>query len=202
MTRKMITRAFATILLVLAAVLGTAVAQTTHEVEMITQEVEGEPFPEFFFEPAGLFVEPGDTVRFVAATPHHTVTAWHQGHGFPVDRVPEGVGPLSSPVVPVGETWEYTFTEPGVYDFLCMPHFFFGMVIRVVVGEASGPGAQPIPMDQLPDEIRPAASVLSAPALAPERIIANGTVSWSEIGEDSKVLPPFLQNVGAPEGQH
>lgn len=37
-----------------------------------------------------------------------TFTAVHEGHGF-ATRVPEGVDPFSSPVVPIGEAWEYTF---------------------------------------------------------------------------------------------
>ncbi|MCU4801813.1 plastocyanin/azurin family copper-binding protein [Halobacteria archaeon HArc-gm2] len=37
-----------------------------------------------------------------------------------------------------GETfWLYRFDETGVYDMLCAPHEIFGMVGRVVVGEAS-----------------------------------------------------------------
>lgn len=35
--------------------------------------------PPFFSEPTGIFVDPGDTVRFTLATPDHTVTANRSG---------------------------------------------------------------------------------------------------------------------------
>jgi len=39
---------------------------------------------------------------------------------------------------------EHTFTIPGVYDYLCMPHEAAGMVGRIIVGEpAARPGTCP-----------------------------------------------------------
>ena len=39
---------------------------------------------------------------------------------------------------------EHTFTIPGVYDYLCMPHEAAGMVGRIVVGDpGAGPGTRP-----------------------------------------------------------
>ena len=178
-------RVVALALLVLATI---ASAQTTHEVELVIAEVEGRPIPHFYFEPTGLFIEPGDTISFVAVSPHHTVTAYHPMHVKP-QRVPEGVEPFSSPVIPVGESWEYTFESPGIYDLWCGPHEMYGMAMRVVVGEASGPGAQ------APDDLGPegtfgaAGTVLSDPALDPERIIDAGSVSWQEVSDEAKALP-------------
>src|SRR5690554_1166016 len=43
----------------------TAEAAQTHEVLLLSRRVEGKPTPEFYFEPTGLYIEPGDTVRFV-----------------------------------------------------------------------------------------------------------------------------------------
>lgn len=54
-----------------------ALAQRTHDVHLNVMPVEGRPIPEFFFQPTGLYVEPGDTVRFIADTPHHTATTYH-----------------------------------------------------------------------------------------------------------------------------
>ncbi len=45
---------------------GLTLAQKTHEVHLNIMPVEGRTIPEFFFQPTGLFVEPNDTVRFVA----------------------------------------------------------------------------------------------------------------------------------------
>jgi len=166
---------------------GSALAQRTHGVHMNIMPVEGRPVPEFFFQPTGLFVEPGDTVRFLANSPHHTATAYHAQH-VKTQRVPEGVEPFSSPVIPINETWEYTFTEPGVYDLWCGPHEQYGMAMRIVVGEASGPGMEPI-TDFSPEGVfATAGTVLSDPALDPDNIVANGQVMWEELAADSKAL--------------
>ena len=37
-----------------------------------------------------------------------------------------------------------TLTVEGVYDYFCIPHERAGMVGRIVVGEATGPGAEPL----------------------------------------------------------
>ena len=184
-------------LVIAAAVLAfagsSALAQTTHEVELIIQPIEGQMVPQFYFEPAGLFVEPGDTVRFMALSPHHTVTAYHPLQGKP-QRVPDGVEPFSSPMVPVGQSWEYTFTVPGVYDVWCGPHESYGMVMRVVVGEVSGPGAAPS-HDFGPEGTYGAAgTVLNDPALDPFNILELRVVSWHDVSDEAKAGP------GAPGG--
>ena len=178
------------VVLALAAVMlaGTAAAQTTHEVDLVIEPVEGVPVPQFYFEPAGLYVEPGDTVRFLAVSPHHTVTAYHPLQGKPL-RVPEGVEPFSSPMIPVGQSWEYTFTVPGVYDVWCGPHEQYGMVMRIVVGEATGP-ATVAPDDFGPEGTYGAAgTVLLDPALSPLNIIAVGAVSWRDVSDEAKAGP-------------
>lgn len=173
---------------------GTVFAQTTHEVDLVIRPVEGQPIPEFYFEPVGLFIEAGDTIRFLGNSPHHTVTAYHQLQGKP-QRVPRTVEPFSSPMIPLGQYWEYTFTEPGVYDVWCGPHEDYGMVMRIVVSEASGPGMEP-PTDFGPEGTYGAAgTVLSDPAIDPLRIVEVGSVSWSEISDEAKAGP------GAP-GEH
>jgi len=87
-------------------------------------------------EPTGLHVSQGDVVRFNLVTPDHTVTAYHPW-AWSAAPSTGGCPPFSSPV-PAGESfWLYRFDETGVYDMLCAPHEIFGMVGRVVVGEAS-----------------------------------------------------------------
>ena len=185
----------ATTIIVAALIVSTALAQETHEVELIIEPVEGSPIPQFYFEPAGLFIEPGDTIRFVATSPHHTVTAYHPLQGKPL-RVPEGVEPFSSPMIPVGQTWEYTFTVPGVYDVWCGPHESYGMVMRIVVGEATGPAMEP-PTDLGPEGTYGAAgTVLMDAALNPLNIISVGAVSWHDISDEAKAGP------GAPGEGH
>ncbi|SDK37286.1 hypothetical protein [Natronorubrum texcoconense] len=115
-----------------------------HVVDAMIRPREDHEIPEFFFEPTGLYVEPGDTVQFRLVTPHHTVTAYHPAQGQ-LPRVPDDVPPFSSPVLPVNAYWLYTFEQPGVYDMHCGPHEIFGHVMRIVAGEATGPGAEPVP---------------------------------------------------------
>lgn len=158
---------------------------TVHEVHLMIRPVEGNPIPEFYFEPSGLYVEPGDTVKFIADTPHHTVTAYHPLQGKP-QRVPDGVEPFSSPVMPIGTSWEYTFDTPGVYDIWCAPHESYGMVMRIVAGEATGPATE-APTDFGPEgTFGVAGSVLLDPALDPQNIIQAGSVSWEDIDAKSK----------------
>ncbi|WP_198667965.1 plastocyanin [Saliphagus sp. LR7] len=176
-----------------------------HEVQALIRPREDREIPEFFFEPTGLAVEPGDTVRFSLVTPHHSVTAFHPAMGF-APRVPENVPPFSSPVLPVNAYWLYTFAEEGVYDFHCGPHEMFGHVGRIVAGSATGPGAEPVPgpesestggggedeSETTGPELRSptgtAASVLNDRSLQPECILRNGTVSWEKIDDENKQL--------------
>ena len=170
-----------------SCLLGSAVlAQTTHEVHLLIQGTE--MGAEFYFEPVGLHIQPGDTVRFIADTPHHTVTAYHGQQGKP-HRVPEGVGPFSSPVIPVWESWEMTFDIAGTYDLWCAPHEMFGMAMRLVVGEPGGPAMSPI-TDFGPEGVFGASgTVLSDPALEAANIVAKGSVSWAEISDAAKMPP-------------
>ncbi|MFP8957867.1 plastocyanin [Natrialbaceae archaeon A-CW3] len=209
-------------------------AAPAHMVEARITPRDDREIPEFFFEPTGLALEPGETVQFLLVSPHHSVTAFHPALGIQ-QRVPDGVPPVSSPVLPVGASWFYTFDTPGVYDMHCGPHELFGHVVRLVVGEATGPGAEPIPgsggghgngngngnakgddttdgdangsdesaegddeperegenADGAPEPRPPvgaAVTVLSDPALEPDRILEQGQVSWDEIDDANKEI--------------
>lgn len=166
--------------------------EPTHEVEALIAPREDGPVPEFYFEPTGLFVDPGDVVQFSMTTPDHTVTAYHPHLGR-TRRVPDDVPAISSPVLGAGAYWLYQFETPGVYDLYCAPHEPFGMAFRVVVGEAGGPGATPVSEEEpAHGDPRPpyqtAATVLRDAALAPENIVDAGRVSWSDLAPESRQL--------------
>lgn len=112
-----------------------------HVVELHVGPPSDDPLhpPLFHFEPTGLCVEPGDVVQFTFTTPDHTITAYHNGHGFQ-QRVPEAVPPFSSPVVNAGGAWLYRFSKPGLYDFYCAPHHILGMAGRIFVGDPADVG--------------------------------------------------------------
>jgi plastocyanin len=102
-----------------------------------------------YFDPVGLRIQPGDTVRWIQVNGYHSVTAYHPANGDRELRIPEGAKPWDSGMLLAeypakGSTFEHTFTIAGVYDYLCMPHEAAGMVGRIVVGEpANGPGTRP-----------------------------------------------------------
>jgi plastocyanin len=167
-----------------------------HEVRLVTRPREGVPIPEFYFEPTGLAVDVGDTVRFTLTTPHHNVNAYHPAFGF-TRRVPEAAPPFSSPVLPADAYWLYTVRHEGVHDVMCSPHELFGMVGRVVAGSPTGPAAAPVGEAPGGERARSpeltAGLVLSDPALTPEAVADEGSVSWSALSAESK--RPLLRPV-------
>ena len=97
-----------------------------------------------WFDPIGLFVEPGTTVRWIARENVHTTTAYHPNNDHHSLRIPDGASPWDSGfLVKPGATFDVTLTVPGVYDYYCVPHEAAGMVGRIVVGNATGAGARP-----------------------------------------------------------
>ncbi len=96
------------------------------------------------FDPVGLLVEPGTTIRWVVRANVHTTTAYHPRNDHHPLRIPEAATPWDSGyLVNPGNSFALTLTVPGVYDYFCTPHEAAGMVGRIVVGRASGPGAEP-----------------------------------------------------------
>jgi plastocyanin len=95
------------------------------------------------FDPVGLLIQPGRTVRFLCEANYHTTTAYHPANGNHSLRIPRGAQPWSSDVLQPGEEFEVTLTVPGVYDYFCAPHEEAGMVGRLIVGQPTGPGSQP-----------------------------------------------------------
>jgi plastocyanin len=97
-----------------------------------------------WFDPIGLYVEPGATVRWIVRENVHTATAYHPRNDHHSLRIPEGAVPWDSGyLVHPGDAFDVTLTVPGVYDYYCLPHEAAGMVGRIVVGESLGPGAEP-----------------------------------------------------------
>lgn len=97
-----------------------------------------------WFDPVGLWIEPGTTVRWVNEANVHTATAYHPANDNHALRIPENAAPWDSGyLVNPGDSFEITLTEPGVYDYYCAPHEAAGMVGRLIVGEPTGPGSRP-----------------------------------------------------------
>jgi plastocyanin len=82
-----------------------------------------------FFDPANITVEPGTTVTWVQSgnNPHTTTSydgLWDSG-------MMEGGS---------GETFSFTFEEPGTFDYFCIPHESLGMIGTVTVTGSTATG--------------------------------------------------------------
>jgi plastocyanin len=95
------------------------------------------------FDPVGLLIQPGQTVRFHCEANYHTTAAYHPDNGNHSLRIPDTARPWSSEVLQPGEDFQVTLTVPGVYDYFCAPHEAAGMVGRLIVGQPTGPGSRP-----------------------------------------------------------
>ena len=117
---------------------------------MVEIEMRGSPRGErVWFSPQGVAVAPGTTIRWTNRDPgnSHTATAYgHADYGRQM-RIPDGAEPWDSDYLLPDKSFEVTLTEPGVYDYYCLPHEMAGMVGRIVVGTPDDPGWQ----DAAPD---------------------------------------------------
>ena len=88
--------------------------------EIKLQSEPGNPDRPFAFQPGNVTVPAGSTVRWVnAENMFHTVTSTDS---LAVRR-PNGL--FDKSLVKKGDTFEYTFTKPGVYHYYCQPHTEF-----------------------------------------------------------------------------
>jgi len=97
-----------------------------------------------WFDPIGIHINPGQTVRWIVSQNVHTTTAYHPRNVNHSLRVPETAVPWDSGyLVNPGDHFEVTLKEEGVYDYYCTPHEMSGMVGRIIVGKPAGPGSLP-----------------------------------------------------------
>jgi len=125
------------------AVLGApAVVRAAATVEVaMRSDADG---ADVWFDPIGVRLAPGDTVRWMVHQSAHTTSAYHPANANHPLRIPETARPWDSGLlVEYGRQFEVTLTEEGVYDYFCAPFEAIGMVGRIVVGRPGGPGARP-----------------------------------------------------------
>jgi plastocyanin len=99
-----------------------------------------------WFNPIGLRIKPGQTIRWVNLDPgnSHTATAYHPKNFERPLRIPEGAEPWTSDYLLPNESFSVTLKDEGVYDFFCVPHEHAGMVGRIIVGRPDrSPAADP-----------------------------------------------------------
>jgi plastocyanin len=134
------------------------------------------------FDPVGLFVDVGTTIRWIVEADVHTTTAYHPANDAHSLRIPVGAEPWNSDyLVNPGDSFEVKLSVEGVYDYFCAPHELAGMVGRIIVGQPTGPGS--LPFDYFNGEPTaaewqpvPPAARLAFPSL--EEIMRKRLVPW------------------------
>lgn len=121
----------------LSCLLPFAALADTHEVRMLNRNDKG-PMP---FEPDYLVVRPGDSVKFIAASPGHNAAT--------IDGMIPGDGERF--VGRINEEIEVTLTQEGIWGIRCSPHYTMGMVMLIQVGSSPATAAD------LPENLPPAA---------------------------------------------
>lgn len=105
------------------------VSAADYTVKMITDHNAAQVYR---FEPSQLSIMPGDTVHFVDAQDDR--------HDVMFEAIPKGASFVASPMLEKeGQTWSYTFTTQGTYQYHCHPHEELGMRGVIIVGKASRP---------------------------------------------------------------
>ncbi|MDA2934340.1 hypothetical protein MYX82_08345 [Acidobacteria bacterium AH-259-D05] len=101
---------------------------------------------QWFYDPFGLFVNPGQTVRWTTNQWGATVTAFHPDHDNHELRMPPGARPFDSPILGNrhNTSFDYTFEVEGTYDYYSRYQEVLGMIGRIVVGRPGGPGERPL----------------------------------------------------------
>ena len=89
------------------------------------------------FKPLKVTVKVGQTVEWINnAQTLHSVTTDADSAQKPTDvSSPRGAKPFDSGFMRPGATFDYTFTVPGTYKYLCLPHEKDGMIGIVVVSK-------------------------------------------------------------------
>jgi plastocyanin len=111
------------------------------------------PRGQYFFDPAGVWIPRGGTVRWefafsggVGALMGVSVTAFHPANENHELRIPAAAKPFDSGPMNRAANgfirFEHVFDEEGTYDYFSLTHESIGMVGRVVVGRPGGPAEQ------------------------------------------------------------
>ena len=95
------------------------------------------------FDPVGMLLQPGQTVRWICDANVHTTTAYSPKNDDHSLRIPTDAQAWASDFLLPGQHFEVKLTVEGVYDYYCAPHEMAGMVGRLIVGHPGGPGTLP-----------------------------------------------------------
>ena len=100
------------------------------------------------FDPAGIYLTPGQKVRWICGTIGSSATAFHPSNSNHELRIPEKAKPFDSGYLrdreAPGSTFDWVFEVEGTYDYFSRNHERLGAVGRIVVGAPGGPGEKPL----------------------------------------------------------
>ncbi len=88
------------------------------------------------FVPTEITIKAGDTVewRNIGSIPHTVTADPRRAPGSRNVELPSGAEAFDSGLVKGGESFRYTFSKPGVYRYVCLPHERARMLGSVIVG--------------------------------------------------------------------
>jgi plastocyanin len=111
-----VSAALAALMLLAAGAVPSIAAAKTVEIKM------SDTPPKFM--PMTVTIHKGDTVEWINnAASLHSVTTNPEVAQDPKDvSLPKDAKPFDSGFMPPGAKWSYTFTVPGTYKYLCLPH--------------------------------------------------------------------------------
>ncbi len=83
--RRLLAAPFAAFALLAGMLIATPAPAATFEVRAVMSKNGAD----VYFDPVGLRIEPGDTVRWIQVNGYHSVTAYHPANGDRELRIPE-----------------------------------------------------------------------------------------------------------------
>ena len=114
-------------------------AEPVAEIKINNNYIRGQ----WFFDPVAIYIQKGQTVRWLSTKWGATVTAFHPANYNHELRIPENARPFDSGLLgedsPRYNKFEWTFDMEGTYDYFSRNHEPLGMVGRIVVGSPGGP---------------------------------------------------------------
>ncbi len=88
------------------------------------------------YTPTEITINAGDTVewRNIGSIPHTVTADPGRAPGSRNIELPAGADTFDSGWVMMGRSFRYTFSKPGVYRYICLPHERARMLGTVIVG--------------------------------------------------------------------
>ncbi|MEL0636689.1 pseudoazurin [Marinomonas sp. TI.3.20] len=110
-------------ILTMIALTSLACSTAYSETFQVKMENRG-PMGKMAFVPSLLHIQPGDSIEFINGTFGHNAMTINY-------MIPKGAKTFRGAV---NEEFTTTLTQNGIYRIVCLPHFNFGMVMLVQVG--------------------------------------------------------------------